>query len=794
MSATEETILRTPAGRTRLRWLLSNALRVTHASPGDEPFPDDRPWLADILPPVETQLSAGPEFRLEQAQGCLRALDPAGQEIFSEKRPPRSGLRHSRFEFKLDPTKLELRAGMRRVDHGVRLSLGITPGESFYGWGEQFTHLRRQSGQVHLNIRDAITPLQRRGETYLGIPFFISSRGYGFVLLNSHSSRWKISPSKQKLEIEADGPQADYILIYGPSYKRILETYTALTGRPPLLPRWAFGLWVTSYPQGHQQEVLEHVQQHRQRQIPLDAVILDYHWEERFHNFRWRSALIPNPQGLIDDLKALGVRLGLITTPFVNSRNRPLQKLILNRVAHNLPPGREGDDERALEEYRQAKEQGYLAHSDAKWWFGRGGMIDFSNHQAADWWNGLARPLYEQGVAFFKNDDGEYLPEEGRSSLGMDGREYHNLYGFYYGRAMFEGMLGLGRRGLIYARSGWLGSQRYPALFLGDQAPTFECIRSTLRAGLGLGLMGFAYWTADVFGLAGKTSAETHMRYAQWALMSPVARYFWRPPQIDDTRFPWSHGPEAEANFRKYTELRYRLLPYFTALGWEAHQSGLPLLRPLALEFQQDEQLAGVEDQAMLGAGLMICPVVEAGARQRRIRLPQGAWHDFWSQQTWQGPGEIDYAAPLDCLPVLARGGTILPLGPVLQSIADEHRFDELEFHLWPPYPASGMLYEDDGASLEYIRGAYSRTYVTADESQDQIVVRISPAQGNFAGQPVTRRVELILHRAPAPAQVQVNEQASQDWQYDAAAGEMRLRLSCSIFEETTIRIVKSTP
>jgi alpha-glucosidase (family GH31 glycosyl hydrolase) len=794
MSNAEETILRTPGGRLRLRWLSSNTLRVTHASPGDEPFPDDRPWLADILPPSAPHPPASPELRIDHPEGRLLAVVPGGLEIFSEKRPPRLDLRHSRFHFSPDPTRIELRAGFHRVEGGVRLSLGITPGESFYGWGEQFNAFRRQSGNVQLKIRDAIAPLQGRGETYTAIPFFLSSRGYGFVLLNSYTSRWKIDPQRQELEIEADGPHADYILIYGPSYKRILETYTALTGRPPLLPRWAFGLWVTSYPQGHQEGVLAHVREHRQRQIPLDAAILDYHWEERFHNFRWRSSLFPDPQGLIDGMNDLGARLGLITTPFVNRRNRPVQKFILNRVAHNVPATLEQDDERALAEYQLAKQQGYLAHEDAIWWFGSGGMIDFSNHQAADWWNSLARPLYDQGVAFFKNDDGEYLPEEARSALGMDGREYHNLYGFYYGRAMFEGMLGLGRRALIYARSGWIGSQRYPALFLGDQTPTFESIRSTLRAGLNLGLMGFAYWTADVFGLAGKTTPETHMRYAQWALMSPVARYFWRPPEIDDTRFPWSHGPEVEANFRKYTELRYRLLPYFTTLGWEAHRCGLPILRPLALEFQEDDRLAGVENQALLGDGLMICPVVEAGVRQRRIRLPQGVWHDFWTEETWLGPGEIDYPAPLDRLPMLARGGTILPMGPVLQHIPDDHRFDELQFHIWPPYPASGSLYEDDGASLEYLRGARSLTQVRAEEDERQIVVKISPAEGNFAGQPVARRVELILHRSAAPAQAQVNGQISQDWDYDAAAGEIRLRLSCSIFEETVIQIIKSGP
>jgi alpha-glucosidase (family GH31 glycosyl hydrolase) len=791
---TAEQTLTTPHTRIRLRWLAGNAVRVTHAPPGAADFPPDRPWLPDVLLPGEPAWDVPGELSLDAPNGLLQARDPFGQELFSEISPPRLDI-HRRTPFiSFEPTKIELRAGLRRVDQGICLCLSTLPGESFYGWGEQFTAFRRQSGRLRLKIRDAIAPLQGRGETYSAIPFFFSSRGYGFWLLNSHTSRWKIDPQAHTLEIEADGPGADYILIYGPSYRRILQTYTALTGRPPLLPRWAFGLWVTSYPQGHQDGVIAHIQEHRRRGIPLDAVILDYHWEERFHNFRWRRSLVPDPDGLISNLKALGARLGLILTPFVNARNRPLQKFVLKTLAHNLPPGLENDDERALPEYAQARAAGYLAHEHARWWFGSGGMVDFANPQAAAWWNGLMRPLYAQGVAFFKNDDGEYLPEDAHSSLGIDGREYHNLYGFYYGRALYQGMQELPRRRpLIYARSVWAGSQRYPAIFLGDQKPTFAGIRSTLRAGLGLGLLGFAYWTADVFGLDGKTTLETHMRYAQWALLVPIARYFWRPPAIDDTRFPWSYGPQAEANFRNYTELRYRWLPYYVALAWEAYQTGLPILRPLALEFQGpavDSRLDSVDDQAMLGSGIMLCPVVEPGATTRHILLPPGIWHDYWSTQCWQGPGEIDYSAPLACLPILVRGGTILPQGPVLQYISDDHRFDPLQFHFWPPYPAEGILYDDDGRSQAYLQGAYAITRLAAQRIADRLRLHIAPAEGNFPEMVHARRVELIVHQATPPQQVLFNNQPGDAWHYNEASAELLIRLNLTPQKGATIDIL----
>jgi alpha-glucosidase (family GH31 glycosyl hydrolase) len=425
-----------------------------------------------------------------------------------------------------------------------------------------------------------------------------------------------------------------------------------------------------------------------------------------------------------------------------------VQKFILNALARNVPRGHERDDERALAEYEEAKAKGYLAHPNVKWWFGAGGMFDFANRQAADWWNRRLRPLYEQGIAFIKNDDGEYLPPDAASSLGMNGREYHNLYGFFYSRALYEGQAALDdRRPFIYARSAWVGSQRFPALFLGDQQPTFAHLQSTLRAGLNMSLLGFAYWTADVFGLDGKTTPETHMRYAQWALMVSIARYFWRPPAIDDTRFPWSHHAQVEANFRKYADLRYRLLPYYYALAWEAYQT------------------AGIYDQVMLGECVMLAPVVEPGATTRTIVLPPGTWYDFWSEQSYAGGREIVCDAPLDCLPILVRGGCILPMGPSLTHIADDHRFDQLTLHCYPPYPAQCVLYDDDGLTRAYQRGDYALTHATITSDQHGITVHRSSAQGNL-GRGRKRRIEMVLHHCQAITRVQVNQQAWADWSY----------------------------
>lgn len=743
-----------------IRFLLSNAVRITHAPPGTP----ERPWLEHVLLPAPTVSPEQARLAVSEAAGCIRVTAPDGTALLEEARPA------------------EVRA-----DGHIRLTFCLRPGEGFYGGGEWFNAFRRERGVVHLRARESPALLQHR-QTYSTLPFFLSDRGYGLFLLNSHASTWRWAPERGMLEVDAVGPPADYVVFYGPGFKEIVGAYTALTGRPPLLPRWAFGLWVTGYPQAPQDEVVAHVAEHRRRAIPLDAVILDYHWEERFHNFRWRREIVPDPDRLIADLRAQGVRLGLILTPFQNNRTRWLLKALLYLFIKDIPPALFTADERALPEYEAARAHGYFAHARAVWWFGGGGMVDFTNPAAAAWWNARLKPLYDQGVAFFKNDDGEYLPDDAVSALGMDGREYHNLYGFFYGRALYEGMAALDdRRPLVYARSVWAGSQRYPALFLGDQKPTFDHIRSTLRAGLNLGLAGFAYWTADVFGLDGQTTPEIHMRYAQWALLVPVARYFIRPPAVDATRFPWSHNAAVEANFRACAQLRYRLLPTYSALAWEAHQTGLPLLRPLLLEFPDDPRLRTVEDELMLGPSLLLAPVVESGATRRRIVLPAGQWHDFWTDRSWEGGGTIEYDAPLERLPLLVRGGSLLLLGPPLECIPDNHRFDQLELHAWPPYPATTLLYDDDGQTRAYERGACSVTRMTAEASVDGVMVCISAAEGSFPEQVTVREITVVLHRTVLPAGVTVNGRPAAGWEY--TGDETRIVVACPVGQETIVAV-----
>lgn len=710
--------------RIRIQWWSANCVRITHLPSEEEDFPADKPWLKEVFSFPESLTESNSRYEVDVHAGTVCILSSMRQVIFELTLPVRY----------FDTSRYDLR-------------IKYKSDEFCYGWGEWFDSFARKSGSLKL-VNHESPAITQGFQTYSTIPLFWNSRGYGFFLLDGSASSWEIRKKAGEIRVQASGGICDYLLFLSETPKEFLAEYTQLTGRPPLLPRWSFGLWLTSYPQESQNRVLEIAEQHREHQIPLDAIILDYHWEEKFHNFRWREALFPNSQQMLSKLSEMGVQVGLIFTPFQNSSNQPVKKALLNLLVSNVTPAISSADERALAEYNYAKSEGFLASDHTAWWFGNGGMIDFTNPKAQIWWNQLLSPLYQQGIAFFKNDDGEYLPPKNYSKLGVLPEEYHNLFGFFYGKAIYEGMKALdNRRPVIYSRCVWAGSQRFPGMFLGDQKPTFVDIRRTLRAALNLSMAGFTYWTADTFGLDGMTSLETHMRYAQWGLFSPIARYFLRPASIDNTRLPWSHSSRAEASFRRHVELRYRLIPYFTVLAYEAYETGIPMFRPMLMEFPEDRQFSTTDDQFMYGSHLLFAPVIEKGAETRKVRFPAGDWYSYWTDEHIAGPKEQEVSASLDYLPIFVRGGTILPLGPVFQSLTKEYSNKELEIHFWPPFDHTFRVIDDDGQSRAYQEGGFSVTSISITTTKSGLQILIAPIIGDYQGFPDLRNIKLIIHQ-----------------------------------------------
>jgi alpha-glucosidase (family GH31 glycosyl hydrolase) len=662
---------------------------------------------------------------------------------------------------------------------GPVLSITTNEDEGFYGFGEWFNGYRRNQGSLALYNHEAPSFTQHK-RTYSAFPCFLSDRGYLVFVFNAHRGRADINKRANRLDLAFHGGWLDYMVVYGPLFQDIVEEYTRLTGRPQMLPMWSFGLWNTAYPVENQEQTLARITSHRNKGIPLDAIILDYHWEAGFHNFKWRKSLFPEPDDMIDQMEDEGVKLGLIYTPFMNRKAVTPYKYLVRLYVRNAPKGVSmfsGDHADSL--YQEALEKEYFAHPDVTWWLGRGGILDFTNPEAVDWWFDMQKPLLRQGVCFFKNDGGEYLPDHSTSALGLEPGEHHNIYGFYYAKAVNEKLQAFrgDERVVNFARTTWIGTQRYGAVFLGDQTPEFKHIESTMRCALNMSLAGFSWYGADVFGLYRKPKPELHQRYAQWTLFNPIARYFSAPGAPE--RDPWGVDGESEENFRRHIELRMRLLPYYYSLAREAHDHGHPILRPLVYEFQEDLEVRDIWNQVMIGDALMLAPVLSPGERKRDVYFPPGQWYSWWDDKVYTGPGRQTVDVEALRAPLFVRGGRPVPLGPFLPFIHEDHRFGDLELHLYPPFNGESMLYEDDGRSLGYRDSEYSRQSFrfSQNEAEAKTVATVEPVQGEFAGQVRRRDLTLVFHDSGYVRSVTIDGQESNDaWTYDQGRRILTIR------------------
>ncbi len=660
----------------RVQSIAHNAVRITHAPPG-APIPLDPAWLKNtLLPlePVESQLTVG------TTDGQMHVTAPDGTIFFSEAETPAFGLQRYQPYIHFSLSQPALQAGLHRTQQGTRLSLQIQPGEHLYGWGAWPNAFGPSNAAVHS------TP-----------PLFLSSRGYGFLLLNASHANGHIDRRCNKLILESEGSSIDYLLIYGPLFKEILRTYTALTGRPALLPRWAFGLWLVSRAQSGD-EIRAFVQRQREMEIPFDIVLLKAFRGGRSHKREQPNMSADNPQALIPSLKSLDIHLGLILPPSSNPYGAP----------------------------------------------------------------GAGSTTQAQGIDFVQ-----------------DGSEDSRSQTFYRDSRLFFPPQ---TRSPLHAYATRTGAQRYPALLF-DEHPrlTFAAIRDGLRAGLSLSLAGFAYWMVGNCKSWNRATREASIRYAQWALLNPLAQCSGQLQFSDQ-----AHNAQIETNFRNYAALHYRLLPYYVSLAHESYLTGIPLVRPMILEFQEDERLHNVSDQFMLGGALMVCPIVEAGTYTRKVILPCGNWYDFWSQQSWKGPAVIDYPAPLECIPLLVRERTVLPMGPALQSIGGTHRFTQLDYHIWPPYPSETIFFDEDSHTNEYANGAFSRTRVRAECAGNKMTVRISAAQGTFTGQTKKRPINVILHHVGKVESVSLDGKTI-EWLDEASV--VQIPFTRLVAKDTTVEV-----
>ncbi|MDJ1009283.1 MAG: glycoside hydrolase family 31 protein [Paracoccaceae bacterium] len=537
------------------------------------------------------------------------------------------------------------------------------PGERFYGLGQH------QHGR--LDQKGCVIDLVQKN-TEVVIPFLVSSRGYGFIWNTPGIGRVELAENRTLWTLDAS-PQLDYVVIAGPEPATILEGYAALTGHPPMMPDWGLGFWQCKLRYSTQAEVLEVAREYHRRGLPVTCFVIDFFNWTKGGEGRIDPEDFPDPAAMVADLETMGMRPMISIWPTVNANAENFAEM---RDAGFLITHRRGVQASSV--FLDANADGRVPLS----------FYDATNPAARAYhWARIREGYARHGFGAFWLDANEpeaypTHPDNMRYHLG-DGRAVANAYPLLHQQGYSEQMAEDGvEDGILLSRSAWLGSQRHPVVvWSGDVRSSFADLARQVRAGLNMAMSGIPWWTTDIGGFKGGDIRdpgfhELLIRWFQYGVFCPVFRlHGFRQDSAGDPRLGrdflfggadneiWSFGREVEAHLTACLHLRERLRPYLTAQMTVAHQTGLPPMRPLFVEFPDDPGAIEIDDQFMLGPDLLVAPVLEAGAEKRSAYLPAGAsWHNAWTSEKIAGGVWHEASTTIDRIAVFIRDGADIAL------------------------------------------------------------------------------------------------------------------------------------
>ncbi len=614
-------------------------------------------------------------------------------------------------------TKLE------KDDAGYRVGaiFDSPAGEHYYGLGQQ------QKGSLDLRDQriDCWHDYSAIGGEDVCVPFMISSRGYGLIWDNPSKTTIDLGFNQQNVWSSQIGDRVSFFVIAGDNTDEIYEGYRQLTGVTHMLPKATYGYIQSKAIYPTQEQLLNVAKGYRERQLPLDVLVVDFLNMTKQGEMDLDPARWPDPAAMNDQLHAMGIKTLLSVWPHFAAGTRY---------------------------YDMLRDKGWLIH-DAAGVPDSGGFkdvigpnIDTTNPEAAKWFWERIRDRY------IKPDHFDYLwldetepdidPAKDFFSIGS-GARYYNVYPLFHTASVYEGFrrdFGDSRRVMILARAAYLGAQRNGTVFWSsDITSTWDTLKRSIPAGLNFTATGMPYWDTDIAGFFSPSiPADYHaqhkplidasdargnvgnyedypelfVRWFEWGAFQPVMRAHGEREHNE----VWAYGKEAEPILAKYLRLRYQLLPYTYSLGYQSYQTGAPFMRALFMDFPDDPKVANIPDEYMFGPAFLVAPVTEQGATERAVYLPAGCdWYNYWTNERIKGGQTITVKAPIDTLPLFVKAGSIVPLGSAVESTKEKQTIASVR--VYPGANASFTLFNDDGDSYSYEKGVSSITKLSWDEA-----------------------------------------------------------------------------
>lgn len=607
-------------------------------------------WWSDLLPaPAETFfLSLFPDGKKEVALSAYDMFSPTRHDAFALAYIERNG-EANRSTF----------------------SLQAKADECFYGTGERFTKMDLSGKTFQLRNQDGQGVNNRR--TYKNIPFYLSSENYGVFVHTSAFAKFSLADhSTRSAQVLVEEPLVDFFVIGGENPEQILFGYRQLSGFPTMPPLWSFGTWMSRMTYFSADEVNDICDRMRAEDFPCDVIHLDTGWFETDWLCEWKfnDERFPNPPQFIQNLKNKGYRVSLWQLPY---------------ISYNAIQYKEADENEYI-----SKSERLISGSSNFSVQDFAGTIDLTYDKATEWYKNLLRNLLEMGVVCIKTDFGEdiHLDAEYRN---MSPEKLHNLYPLLYQKAAYEVTKEVTGDGIIWARAGWAGCQRYPLHWGGDSACSWDGLAGSLKGGLQLGLSGFAFWSHDVPGFHGVPNfmnsvlpQDIYVRWTQFGVFSSHLRY-----HGSHKREPW-HYPNIAPIIRKWLKLRYQLIPYILEQSEKATKTGFPMLRALIFHHPNDKTCRHIDDQYYFGDNMLVAPVMNS-ENKRDIYLPEGTWVHFFTKEVFEGEKWLrNVEVPLDEMPVFVKQGAEIPMYLEDVNCTDEMDMSKVvKIKFPPPKPAS---------------------------------------------------------------------------------------------------------